>query len=136
MSGPAEFSTGLCGCFDDFGVCLYGCFCTTCLMCQNQAKVEGTKCGCRQACCPLFEYNTRQIIRRRKNMNEECCVDCMTVGYFLPLVVCQDARELNNGFGLPLPNEGYWGQIVNPVNPATQVGYPQQQTSTIDVKLV
>ena len=45
-------------------------------------------------------------------MEENCCQDCCVACTCLyPLGVCQDARALSKGVGVPLSGEGYWGSI-------------------------
>ena len=133
MSVPAEFSHGLFSCMGDMGVCLQGCFCTPCLMCKNQALVEGDSCGLKQCCFPMLEFNTRQFIRRRKHMQEECCYDCCVFWCCAPCFICQDARELKEGFGLAPANEGYFGKtpVAEKPNSEQKAEYyvPQQQAN-------
>ena len=140
MSSPADFTYGLWDCMGDMGVCIHGCFCLPCLMCENQARVEGEECGCKQCCFPMLEFNTRQFIRRRKHMRDECCYDCCVFWACAPCVICQDARELKEGFGYPPSDEYYYGkghekpaapvEPVKPMEPAQPLqpvaGYPQQ----------
>jgi hypothetical protein len=45
-----DFPTGLCECFSDINICLYGCFCPFCLTSENWEKVNGYDCNCIDWC--------------------------------------------------------------------------------------
>ena len=127
MSQAADYGSGLFDCFSDIPSCLYGTFLIGCLNADNTAKIEGVGCGFRHLYCPVSPINNRQWIRRRKHMREEFLKDCCVICCCTCCAICQDSRELRNGFGISPPNEYYFGQKVtfteNTVFPV--VGYGQ-----------
>lgn len=40
------------------------------------------------------------------------CSDCIEFAFCYPCFICQNARELDEGYGLPLKGEGYKGHIA------------------------
>lgn len=105
-----DFHTGLFDCFSDMSVCCMGWYCPCILSCQNQEKLEGYK-TMRHCCMPMSEFYIRQVIRQRQNYSHAGISDCYAYSCCYACFVCQDARELNKGYGLPLKGEGYKGHI-------------------------
>jgi len=99
----SEFHSSIFGCFEDISSCLCG-ICFPCLLqCKNWAEAREESCGLPHICCPVCEYWTRQHLRDRNGMNQDCFTDVLCLCICYPCVVCQDAREaayLNrNGIG-------------------------------------
>ena len=110
MSAPAQFSTGLFDCLNDLPLCIFTCFCPYCSNSVNWSMIRGDECNLEYFLCPTAPYWTRQFIRSRKHMEKArfsdavemvCCTECF---------ICQDGRELKNGFGVPPPSEHYWSR--------------------------
>ena len=119
-----DWPDGLCSCFSDCGSCCLGCLCLCCVLSDNAKRVDNPD-SCFKGCfgTKMSEFWVRQTIRRRMNMRENCCGDCcVACTCLLPLAACQTNRALKNGFGTPLPGEGYYGKIAKPKEePATNV---------------
>ncbi|EAX82244.1 putative Cys-rich domain containing protein [Trichomonas vaginalis G3] len=107
-----DWTTPLCGCLDDCSVCCLGWFCPCCIYTEVILHLEGRYDCCRSKCCGVSSFNVRQIIRRRRNMEYECCNDCCAVTFCYFLANCQHLRELRKGNGVPYPGEGYYGSVA------------------------
>jgi len=101
-SGPQEWSTGLCDCFDDMGICCFTWCCPCIQYGQNYEKVHNDGCCmqgtlfyclmcCGMTCC--IHSGLRSDIRQRHNLPEGCG-DCLTTWCCGGLAICQEAREL------------------------------------------
>lgn len=99
-----EWSTGLCGCCDDCGICCFTVFCPCCQYGKNYEAVHGSGCcsqgfvwcilaGCYLSCC--VHTGLRKDVRQRYNIPEGSN-DCCTVFWCGPCAVCQEARQLKN----------------------------------------
>jgi len=92
------FQSGLCGCCDDCGICCITCLCPAMQMATNRASVEDRECNMCDflVLCHSFpeEYHTRQMIRRKFNMEDSKCNDCYSLYQCWACVVCQDGREI------------------------------------------
>ncbi|CAF0996560.1 unnamed protein product [Adineta steineri] len=101
---PSEWNTGLCDCFDDTNICLYGLFCP-CFLFGNNVKRTPSITTWR---CPCFLYGYNIIclncwyIHKRQRLNIRLayglpsgCGDCPTATFCGPCALCQEARELN-----------------------------------------
>ena len=111
----ADFSTGLLSCFADTGICCYTYFCPFCQAADNWGKIRGKNCGLDDCCFLPLPYWTRQFIRTRKHMDEACFTDCLVMCCCTSCEICQEARELKNGFGLPPPTEYYYSPNRQPL---------------------
>ena len=99
----SEFHSSIFGCFEDMSSCLCG-ICFPCfLQCKNWAEAREEGCGLPHICCPVCEYWTRQQLRDRNGMNQDCFNDVLCLCFCYPCVICQDAREASylnrNGIG-------------------------------------
>ena len=116
MSSAADFSSSLFDCCQDSGVCIYTCFCGWCQASTNWAKIRGKNhCGCEDCSLLPAPFWTRQFIRTRKHMEEKCMSDCCVFCFCTPCEICQEAREIKNGFGIPPPTEYYWSRTNQPL---------------------
>jgi Cys-rich protein (TIGR01571 family) len=89
-----DWSTGLCGCCEDCGVCCCALFCTWCLLCQITKQ---TGQGCCVACCfPEFALaGSRLRLRTMFGIKGDMCNDaCCTIWCTL-CVLCQLKRQMN-----------------------------------------
>ncbi|GMH33219.1 hypothetical protein BSKO_01053 [Bryopsis sp. KO-2023] len=118
MSGEKDWSTGLFGCLDDAGLCVWGLFCTACLFGENVSSLTQVQSqqdlinkvpppvasGC---CCPCLLYSlttvycwccvgglNRRDLREKYGLRHEPCGDCTVHMFCSPCAVCQEAREL------------------------------------------
>jgi len=88
------WSTGLCGCFDDCGICIKGYFCFCCLVADNGAKLDGdTVCmGC---CYPASPFKNRQQAASLLGLQSTCMENCMISTFCACCSEMQVARELS-----------------------------------------
>ena len=118
MSDPPDWPDDIFSCLDDVGLCCQGFFCLCCVLSDNYKKVDNPD-NCTKGCfaSKMSEFWVRQTIRRRQNMPEDFCNDCiLSRTCLLPLAACQTQRALRLGFGVPLPGEGYYGHVISPIN--------------------
>ena len=102
--GPQEWRFGLFSCFDDIGTCLYGCLCTPCLIGDNGGKMgrscfgdcfmSGICIGFLGGDCFGPTTTQRSDIRRRANLKESCCGECMVGWCCFACAACQHANEI------------------------------------------
>ncbi|XP_069781577.1 placenta associated 8, tandem duplicate 2 [Narcine bancroftii] len=86
--GQTNWSTGLCSCCDDVGVCCCGIFCTICLGCQIAGNMnECCLCGTSMA--------MRTLVRTKYNITGTLCKDWLITMCCLPCSLCQIKREIN-----------------------------------------
>ncbi|XP_046855580.1 cornifelin homolog B-like [Xenia sp. Carnegie-2017] len=90
IQGPRNWSTDLCGCFEDCGGCLLGLFCPLIHSCVVSGKAG--ECCCVGCCCPIA---LRTKIRTRHNIAGSIVDDCCILACCHPLAMCQMDRELN-----------------------------------------
>ncbi|PRP74655.1 hypothetical protein PROFUN_03577 [Planoprotostelium fungivorum] len=96
----ADFSTDLCGCFEDIGSCLLTCICFPITHAQNEALLAERECGFTDFLCALTAssaniYFNRQHIRSKYGMERgQECSDCCVVLFCGPCATCQHNREL------------------------------------------
>jgi len=98
MSG--EFQNGLCGCFNNCGVCV----CTFLVPCYIAGKV-GEKVGdsCCLCCLVMFvpvanlicRAMVRQKVRDQKGIPGNLCTDLLTVFCCATCALCQEAAEVD-----------------------------------------
>ena len=93
----SDYSNGLFGCCRNTTTCLYGAFCPFCLNAMNWAEVQNETCSIRHCLCPMNPFWVRQIIRKRKNLEEHCCFDAISFGFCMECAVCADTYEIQDG---------------------------------------
>ncbi|XP_025091182.1 PLAC8-like protein 1 [Pomacea canaliculata] len=86
------WSTGVCGCFDDMGVCCCVFFCGPCAECQLSMDM-GEHC-CVPLCVPWSLITLRAVLRTEHKIQGGVCNDCCTVCCCYHCVLCQMKREL------------------------------------------
>lgn len=90
-----EWSTGLCGCFEDCCSCMYAYFCFPCFMCTLAGSMN--ECACGPFCFDrVFTTAMRTKVRtmygiRGSILNDCCCILCCQF-----CSVLQMHRELKN----------------------------------------
>eukprot|EP00850_Spirogloea_muscicola_P007238 SM000036S13282 [mRNA] locus=s36:323756:325129:- [translate_table: standard] len=121
--GPAggpphgRWTTGLCGCFEDLGICFCSC-CVPCLILGRNAEIvdDGhtgllwyviqifTGCGC------FYSMGFRSKLRQKYNLPDNCAGDCCTHCLCACCAFAQENRELKNrGWD---PAIGYQANII------------------------
>lgn len=126
MSSAADFGTELFDMMVDTNLCLYTAFCCPCSIASNWSIAMDQQCGIIQCLCAQNPYYTRQLIRTRKHMKRDCGYDCLVFTFCQCCAICQDGRELKNGFGKPTKEEYYFGEKENPNSLMPEQQPPQQ----------
>ncbi|XP_062569500.1 cornifelin homolog isoform X2 [Saccostrea cucullata] len=90
------WSTGICGCFEDFGSCCAVILCPSCYVCYLSNKLG-------ESCCLPFAIAghgalipLRTKIRAENNIHGSICEDCCMVLWCSQCVMCQLSREYDN----------------------------------------
>ncbi|XP_076843543.1 plac8 onzin related protein 6 [Brachyhypopomus gauderio] len=134
-----QWSSSVCDCCEDMGICCFGFWCPCCLMCKTSK--EFGEC----LCLPLLEmffgsgippvtYALRSSIRERYRIRGSMCDDCCMATCCGICVWCQMARELkyrrqpqvfvnapvNPSYHPPQP----YGPPYGPVQPQPMGQYP------------
>ncbi|XP_058638170.1 placenta-specific gene 8 protein-like [Onychostoma macrolepis] len=92
-----QWSTGICGCFDDCNVCCFGIWCPFCFICSTASDFGEFFClplidNC--ACTPPVSMALRASVRNRYGIQGGLASDCMYVTFCNICSWCQIAREL------------------------------------------
>ena len=100
---PQEWRYGLFSCFDNIGTCCYGYLCTFCLIGDNGAKlgrscfadclISGLAASFLGGDC-IVTSSQRADIRRKANLKESCCGDCLVGWCCWGCAACQHANEI------------------------------------------
>lgn len=91
---PRQWSTGLCGCCEDCGICWHGMCFPQCLLCDVSSRM-GEGC-CFPFCCPMALAGLRVKLRTEENIQGSACDDYFCAMCCPSLVLCQLARELRH----------------------------------------
>jgi Cys-rich protein (TIGR01571 family) len=89
------WSTGLCGCFEDCGGCLYCYFFYPCFMCTLAQRMDECYCG-PMCCCSLFTTSMRTKVRAQYGITGSIFEDVICVAFCEMCSMHQIYRELNN----------------------------------------
>uniref|UniRef100_A0A6B2LTP9 PLAC8 family protein n=1 Tax=Arcella intermedia TaxID=1963864 RepID=A0A6B2LTP9_9EUKA len=94
----SDWSTGLCGCFEDFGICILTWFLPCVQSAYNKSKADGRDCHCCDGCCYgiVSEYFTRTQIKAKYGIAQDPCNDCCTVFWCMHCATCQHGRQLKD----------------------------------------
>ncbi|XP_025091184.1 placenta-specific gene 8 protein-like [Pomacea canaliculata] len=95
---PRAWSTGICGCFDDLGVCCCVWWCTPCAISQLVGDM-GEHC-CVPCCVPGWLVALRTKLRTQHNIQGGVMSDCCAAYYCYYCVLCQMMREVKLTRGL------------------------------------
>ncbi|XP_025091185.1 cornifelin-like [Pomacea canaliculata] len=90
---PRDWSTGICGCFDDIKVCLCVLCCEPCA--EIKLSMDMGEHYCVPCCVPNWLVVLRTKLRTQHNIQGGVLNDCCTVSHCRPLVLCQMMREVN-----------------------------------------
>ncbi|CAG5118311.1 unnamed protein product [Candidula unifasciata] len=90
--GVRDWSTGLCNCCDDVGICLCGLFCSCCLAMQVSSDMDETMCL--PWCVPYYLMALRVKMRAQERIQGSICNDCLVQTYCGTCALCQLAREV------------------------------------------
>ncbi|KAL3857850.1 hypothetical protein ACJMK2_012480 [Sinanodonta woodiana] len=90
--GSRDWTTGLCGCFEN--ICsLCGAFwCLPCVLCSLSTRLGD--CLCMPFCIPDALVAMRTRTRTLGDIRGTICMDCVATAFCWPCVVCQMDREL------------------------------------------
>ncbi|ONK54780.1 uncharacterized protein A4U43_UnF11550 [Asparagus officinalis] len=128
---PAQWSTGLCDCFDDTGNCCITCFCPCITFGQIAEIIDkgSTSCGasgalytlilCLTGCQCIYSCFYRSKMRAQYSLHESPCNDCLVHCCCEACALCQEYRELKRrGFDMNIgwhANMERQGTIIAPV---------------------
>ncbi|XP_022082152.1 placenta-specific gene 8 protein-like [Acanthaster planci] len=91
---PRDWSTPLCGCFEDCAGCLCAFFFFPCYECHVATKM-GENC-CTPICVPNGTMVMRAHIRGRHNIQGTLINDCCTAAFCSQCALAQLSREIDN----------------------------------------
>ncbi|KAF8024636.1 hypothetical protein BT93_F1723 [Corymbia citriodora subsp. variegata] len=104
---PGQWTTGLCGCFEDPSNCIITCCCPCITFGQNAEIIDrgGTSCvvggliyyllaHVGVACLYTCSYRTK--LRGLHSLQEDPCADCLVHWCCIYCALCQEYRELKN----------------------------------------
>ncbi|XP_038076323.1 placenta-specific gene 8 protein-like [Patiria miniata] len=91
---PRDWSTPLCGCFEDMIGCLCAFFCFPCYECHVSSKM-GENC-CMPFCVPHATLVMRAHVRGRHNIQGSLINDCCTTAFCSYCALAQVSREIDN----------------------------------------
>ncbi|GJQ98947.1 PLAC8 motif-containing protein [Tanacetum coccineum] len=127
MAAPGKWTTGLCGCSEDWSVCCltYWCPCVAFGRIAEIVDKGNTTCGvgggmcaclyCCGGCHALYTCFYRSKLRQLYMLPARPCHDCLVHFCCLACALCQEYRELKNR-GID-PFLGWQGALNPPVGP-------------------
>ncbi|KAG9274500.1 cornifelin homolog [Astyanax mexicanus] len=94
-----QWSSGICDCCEDMGICCFGFWCPYCLMCNTTKKYGECMCLplvelCFGGLIPPVTYSMRSSMRERYHIQGSMCDDCCVSTCCGICAWCQIAREL------------------------------------------
>eukprot|EP00918_Siedleckia_nematoides_P034708 GHVU01075474.1.p2 GENE.GHVU01075474.1~~GHVU01075474.1.p2 ORF type:complete len:115 (+),score=10.17 GHVU01075474.1:142-486(+) len=95
-----EWQHGVCGCFDNFAVCLFSYF-VPCYVQGKTAEAVGDSCllCCIAGVIPVVNLCSAMMIRgkvrNQKNIDGGCITDCLVTWCCYCCVIAQSAQEVN-----------------------------------------
>jgi len=90
-----QWSSGLCSCFDDMGICFEGWCCLCCLAAKNSSRMDG-ETPCCFCCYPSHPVKNRYQLMGLMGIGPIGCCECLVATCCAPCSECQIARELKN----------------------------------------
>ncbi|KMZ73998.1 plant cadmium resistance 2 [Zostera marina] len=134
--GQQEWSTGLCGCFDDPGNCCITCLCPCITFGQIAEIVDkgSSSCGVSGAlygllcsftgCQCIYSCFYRKKMREQYSLPASPCADCLVHCCCEGFALCQEYRELKNrGFDMSIG----WQGNMEKMNGGVQMVPPPMQ---------
>ncbi|GFN95042.1 cell number regulator 13 [Plakobranchus ocellatus] len=102
-----EFQHGLCGCFDNFGLCLLTYFVPCYTFGKNAEAVGDSCCLCGLAYfVPIVDLvalvTVRGKIRESRNIEGGCCTDLLTIIFCHLCALVQEAQEVQAPGGVAM----------------------------------
>ncbi|XP_073428925.1 cornifelin homolog A-like [Dendrobates tinctorius] len=99
---PNNWSSGLCDCCEDMGICCFAFWCFPCFQCSTASDFGECLCLPLLDCgsytyhmnCPIVSLAMRVAVRERYKIPGSICNDCCTVCWCLSCSWCQMAREI------------------------------------------
>ncbi|XP_010031861.1 cell number regulator 10 [Eucalyptus grandis] len=104
---PEQWTTGLCGCFEDSSNCFITCCCPCITFGQNAEIIDrgATSCGAngiiyyllaQVGVVCLYTCSYRAKLRGLHSLQEDPCADCLVHWCCMHCALCQEYRELKN----------------------------------------
>ncbi|XP_075705653.1 cornifelin homolog [Rhinoderma darwinii] len=99
---PNDWSSGICDCCDDMGLCCFAFWCFPCFQCATTSNFGECLClplldmsslGC-NTYCPIISLAMRTAVRERHRIPGSIINDCCTAYWCLSCSWCQMAREI------------------------------------------
>ena len=109
LNTMSDWSTGVCGCMGDSGVCCDVLCCPFCQIARQAAAIEGRTSDANWCCCILVllgtgacgsivpwcvTCNQRGKIRGKYGIAGGSCGDCIVTLFCTPCTMCQQHKEL------------------------------------------
>jgi len=94
MSG--DWSSSICACFDDCGICVVVWLLPCYQMAQNKADADFRECHCCDSmhCSTTAIYYNRTQIKAKYGIAQDPCNDCCISTFCGHCAVCQQARHM------------------------------------------
>ncbi|PON86477.1 PLAC8 motif-containing protein [Trema orientale] len=101
----SQWTTGLCGCFEDTSSCMTTCCCPFITFGRNAEIIDRGRTTCASAglifyllnCCAfMYSCTYRTKLRGLYSLPEEPCKDCCVHYFCVCCALCQEYRELKN----------------------------------------
>ncbi|KAK7091619.1 hypothetical protein V1264_009278 [Littorina saxatilis] len=89
---PRVWTSGLCGCFDDFGMCLCVVCCCSCA--SVWARTDTGENSCTPTCVPNWLTALRAKVRTQLGIQGSICNDCLVDTFCHCCALCQLKREV------------------------------------------
>ncbi|KAM3910166.1 cornifelin homolog [Leptodactylus fuscus] len=99
---PNDWSSGVCDCCEDMGLCCFAFWCFPCFQCATSSDFG--ECLClplleycsinTNGCCPIISLSMRAALRERYKIPGSIFSDCCTAYWCMSCSWCQMAREI------------------------------------------
>lgn len=89
-----DWSTGLCGCFEDFSSCFCAFCFPACMECWLASHAD--EFVCLPLCVPAAPIAIRAKIRTQYGIKGSICDDCVMYSFCGPCALAQMKREIDN----------------------------------------
>ncbi|XP_069807447.1 cornifelin homolog [Dendropsophus ebraccatus] len=137
MVSPNEWSTGVCDCCDDMGICCCAFWCFPCFQCKTVSDFGECIClpimdpGCfgyigTSAVCPPISMAMRAAVRERYRVRGSICDDCCSLYCCFSCTWCQMAREIKKYKHPVAIVTAQTTTVMGPMPPQPYQAYPPQ----------